>query len=168
MDEKLANSSRIKGIYKRTLKKQKEKKEKKPEMDSNLKITQNESFIIIINTNKANYSLYKYQIFDTGSNTYIINYYEELTNVREVSELSVFNKRRNIYRIKAYKNVKVNLIILDGLFIITLLNIVYVPGYIINIIAIKRFSRGGIYWSSFISNIFIYGGEVFVNLEIIG
>ena len=87
--------------------------------------------------------------------------------MREILESSVLNKKRNIYRIKAYKDVKINLIILDGLSIITLFNIVYVPGYLINIIAIERLSRGGIYWLNSTPNIFIYGGEVFVNLEII-
>ena len=114
-------------------------------MDSNLKTAQNGSFITIININKANYSLYRCWIFDTGSNTYIINYYEGLTNVRKIPESSVFNKRRDIYRIKIYKDVKVNLIILDGPFIITLLNVAYVSDYLINIVAIRRFSRGGIY-----------------------
>ena len=114
-------------------------------MDSNLKITQNRSFITIINTNKINYNLYKYWILDTGSNTHINNYYEKLTNVRETPESSVFNKKRNTYRIKAYKDVKVNLTISDGLSTITLLNIAYVSSYLINIIAIKRLSRGGIY-----------------------
>ena len=137
------------------------------EMDSNLKITQNKSFTIIINTNKINYSLYRYQILDTGSDTYIINYYEKLTNVRKVLELFVFNKKRNIYRIKVYKDVKVNLTILDDLFIITLFNIAYVPGYLINIIIIRRLSRGSIYQSNFIPNILIYAGEVFANLKIV-
>ena len=88
--------------------------------------------------------------------------------MREASESSVLNKGRDIYRIKAYKNVRVNLTILDGLSIITLFNVVYVRGYLINIIVMGRFSRGGVYWSSFIPNIFIYGGEVFVNLEVVG
>ena len=136
-------------------------------MDSNLKTTQNRSFTTIININKANYSLYKYQILDTGSDTHIINYYEGLTNVREVLELSVLNKGRDIYRIKVYKNVKVNLTILNSLFIITLLNVAYVPDYLTNIIIIGRFSRKGIYQLNSIPNIFTYGGEVFVNLEII-
>ena len=114
-------------------------------MDSNLKTAQNRSFIIIININKANYSLYRYQILDTGSNTHIINYYEKLTNVRKAPESFVFNRRRNIYRIKVYKDVKVNLITLDGPFIITLFNNVYVSDYLINIIVIKRLSRGSIY-----------------------
>ena len=114
-------------------------------MDSNLKITQNGSFTTIININKTNYSLYRYWIFDTGSDTYIINYYEGLTNVREVLELSVLNKERDTYRIKAYRNVKINLTILDSPSIITLLNVAYVPGYFINIIVIGRFSRGGVY-----------------------
>ena len=65
--------------------------------------------------------------------------------MREVSELSVLNKKRNIYRIKVYEDAKVNLTILDGLSTITLLNIAYVPGYLINIIVIKRLSRGGIH-----------------------
>ena len=114
-------------------------------MDSNLKITQNGSFITIININKINYSLYRCWILDTGFDTYIINYYEGLTNVREILELFVFNKERNIYRIEAYKDVKINLIILDGLFTITLFNITYVSDYLINIVAIKRLSRGNIY-----------------------
>ena len=105
-------------------------------MDSNLKIAQNRSFIIIVNINKTNYSLYKYQILDTGSNTYIINYYERFTNVRKVPESSVFNKKRDTYRIKAYRDVKINLTILDSPFTITLLNIAYVPNYLTNIIAI--------------------------------
>ena len=65
--------------------------------------------------------------------------------MREVLKLFVLNKKRNIYRIKAYKDVKVNLIILDDLSIITLFNIVYVPNYLINIITIGRLSRGNIY-----------------------
>ena len=73
--------------------------------------------------------------------------------MREILKSSVFNEKRDIYRIKAYKDVKVNLTILDGFFIITLLNIAYVPNYLINIIIMRRFSRGGIYWLSSISNI---------------
>ena len=65
--------------------------------------------------------------------------------MREILELSVFNKKRDIYRIKAYKDVKVNLIILDGLFIITLLNIAYVSNYLTNIVVIGRLSRKSIY-----------------------
>ena len=65
--------------------------------------------------------------------------------MREVSESSVFNKKRDIYRIKVYKDVKVNLTILNDLSIITLFNIAYVPGYFINIVVIRRLSRGGIY-----------------------
>ena len=99
------------------------------------------------------------------SNTHIINYYEKLTNVREVSKSSVFNKKRDIYRIKTYKDVKVNLIILDDFSIITLLNVAYVPGYLINIVVIKRLSRGGIHWLNSIPYIFTYKEEVFANLE---
>ena len=87
--------------------------------------------------------------------------------MREILKLSVFNKERDIYRIKAYKDVKINLTTLDGPFIITLFNVAYVPDYLTNIVVIRRFSRGDIYWSSSISNIFIYGGEVFANLEIV-
>ena len=65
--------------------------------------------------------------------------------MRKVLELSVLNRKRDTYRIKAYRDVKVNLITLDDLSIITLFNIVYVPGYLTNIIAIGRFSREGIY-----------------------
>ena len=85
----------------------------------------------------------------------------------EVLESSVLNKKRDIYRIKAYKDVKVNLTILDGLFIITLFNIAYVPSYLTNIIAMERFSRGGIYWLNFTPNILIYGEEVFANLKVV-
>ena len=87
--------------------------------------------------------------------------------MREVLELSVFNKGRNIYRIKVYRDVKVNLIILNGPSIITLFNVAYVPSYLTNIVVIRRLSRGGIYWLNSTSNILIYGGEVFVNLEVI-
>ena len=87
--------------------------------------------------------------------------------MRETLEIAIFNKRRDIYRIKAYKNLKVNLTTLDGLSIITLFNVAYVPGYLINIVVIKRLSRGNIYWSNFILNILIYEGEIFVNLKII-
>ena len=65
--------------------------------------------------------------------------------MRKILKSSVFNKRRDIYRIKAYKDVKVNLTTLDGLSIITLLNIAYVPGYLTNIVVIRRLSRGGVY-----------------------
>ena len=88
--------------------------------------------------------------------------------MRKILKLSVLNKERDIYRIKAYKDVKVNLIILNGPFIITLFNIVYVPGYLTNIVVMERLSRGGIYWLSFIFNIFIYKEEVFANLEVVG
>ena len=87
--------------------------------------------------------------------------------MREALELSVLNKKRDIYRIKVYKNVKVNLTTLDGPFIITLLNIAYVPGYLTNIIIIKRFSRESIYWLNSTPNILTYEGEVFANLKII-
>ena len=87
--------------------------------------------------------------------------------MQEILKSSVLNKKRDTYRIKIYKDVKVNLITLDNPFIITLLNIAYVPGYFINIVIIGRFSRGGIYWLSFIFNIFTYEGEIFANLEII-
>ena len=87
--------------------------------------------------------------------------------MREVLELSVLNKKRDIYRIKVYKDVKVNLIILDGLFIITLFNVAYVSNYLTNIVVIERFSREGIYWLSSTLNILIYGGEIFVNLEVV-
>ena len=136
-------------------------------MDSNLKTTQNRSFTTITNINKTNYSLYRYWILDTGSNTHIINHYEKLTNVREILESSVLNKKRDIYQIKAYKNVKVNLTTPDGPSIITLFNIAYVPNYLTNIIAIRRLSRGDIYWSNSTPNIFTYEKKVFVNLKII-
>ena len=87
--------------------------------------------------------------------------------MREVLELSVLNKERDIYRIKAYKNVKINLITLNDPSTITLFNIAYVPDYLTNIIVIERLSRGDVYWSSSISNILIYGEEVFANLEVI-
>ena len=133
-------------------------------MDSNLKITQNRSFTTIINTNKANYNIYKYQILDTGSNTHIINHYEGLTNVRKTLESSVFNKRRDIYRIKAYKDAKINLIILDGLSTITLLNVAYVSSYLINIIIIKRLSRGGIYQLNSTFNIYLFIYSYFTSI----
>ena len=65
--------------------------------------------------------------------------------MREIPELSVFNKKRNTYRIKVYKDVKVNLTTLDGLSTITLFNIVYVSNYFTNIVVIGRLSRRGIY-----------------------
>ena len=65
--------------------------------------------------------------------------------MREAPESSVLNKKRDIYRIKAYKDVRVNLTTLDDPFIITLLNIAYVPNYLINIVAIRRLSREDIY-----------------------
>ena len=87
--------------------------------------------------------------------------------MRKIPESSVLNKKRDIYRIKVYKDVKVNLTILNNFFIITLLNIVYVSNYLTNIIVIRRLNRGGIYWLNSISNIFIYGEEIFANLKII-
>ena len=65
--------------------------------------------------------------------------------MREVLESSVLNKKRDIYRIKVYKDVKINLTILDDPSTITLFNIVYVPDYLTNIITIRRLSRGSIY-----------------------
>ena len=65
--------------------------------------------------------------------------------MREVSKSSVLNKKRDTYRIKVYKDVKINLTILDGPFIITLFNIAYVPGYLTNIVVIRRLSRRGIH-----------------------
>ena len=87
--------------------------------------------------------------------------------MRKALELSVLNKKRNTYRIKAYKDAKVNLIILDDPFTITLFNIAYVPGYLTNIIAIKRLSRGDIYWLNFTPNILTYKEEIFANLKVI-
>ena len=88
--------------------------------------------------------------------------------MRKALESSVLNRERDIYRIKAYEDVKINLIILNGFFIITLFNVAYVSDYLTNIVVIGRFSRGGVYWSSSTPDIFIYGGEVFVNLEVVG
>ena len=65
--------------------------------------------------------------------------------MREALESFVLNKKRDIYRIKVYKDVKINLIILNDPSIITLLNIAYVPNYLTNIITIGRFSRKNIY-----------------------
>ena len=65
--------------------------------------------------------------------------------MREAPESVIFNKKRDIYRIKAYEDVKVNFIISDRLLTIILLNIVYIFGYLINIVAIRRLSRGEIY-----------------------
>ena len=65
--------------------------------------------------------------------------------MREILKSSVFNKKRNIYRIKAYKDVRVNLTILDDFSTIKLFNIVYVPGYLTNIVIIGRLNRGNIY-----------------------
>ena len=87
--------------------------------------------------------------------------------MREALKSSVLNKKRNTYRIKTYKDVKVNLITLDDPSIITLLNIAYVPNYLINIVTIKRFSRKNIYWLNITPNILIYGKEVFANLEVV-
>ena len=88
--------------------------------------------------------------------------------MREILILSVFNRKRDIYRIKAYEDVKINLTILDGPFTITLFNIVYVFNYLINIVIMGRFSREGVYWLSSTPNIFTYEGEIFVNLEVVG
>ena len=85
--------------------------------------------------------------------------------MRKAPESSVLNKKRDTYRIKAYKDVKVNLTTPDGPSTITLLNIAYVPSYLTSIVTTKRFSRGGIYWLSSIPNILTYGEEVFANLE---
>ena len=114
-------------------------------MDSNLKIKQNKSFAIIININKANYNFYRYYILDTGFNTYVINHYEGSSNVREALELAILNKRRDIYRIKAYGDIKVNFTTPDKPLTIILFNIVYVFGYLINMVAIRRLSRDGVY-----------------------
>ena len=168
MDEKLASSSRIKGACERALKKWKEEKEKKPEMDSNLKTAQNGSFATVANTNEANHSLYRCWILDTGSDTHVINHYEGLTNVREAPESSVLNGGRDTYRIEAYGDAKVNLTTPDGPSTITLLNVAYVPGYLTNIVAMGRLSRGGVHWSSSTPDILTYGGEVFANLEAVG
>ena len=65
--------------------------------------------------------------------------------MRKASELFVLNRKRDTFRIKAYKDAKVNLIILNDPSIITLLNIVYVPSYLTNIIVIERLSRENIY-----------------------
>ena len=65
--------------------------------------------------------------------------------MRETLKSSVLNKKRNTYRIKAYKDVKVNLITLNGPSIITLFNVAYVLSYLTNIVIIGRLSRKDIY-----------------------
>ena len=137
-------------------------------MDSNLKTAQNKSFITIININKANYSLYRCWILDTGSDTHVINHYEGLSNVREVPESAVLNGERDTYRIKAYGDVKVNLTTPDKPLIIILLNIAYITGYLTNIVTIRRLSRKGVYQNSSIPNILIYRSEIFTNLKAVG
>ena len=36
-------------------------------------------------------------MFDSGSNTHVINYYERFTNVRVASEIAILNGEKDIY-----------------------------------------------------------------------
>ena len=110
--------------------------------------------------------LYRYQIFDSGANIYIINYSEDFTITRKIMLIETLFKNKNVYLIKVYGSVQVMLQILKRIKKITLRNVTLVIGYLTNIVVMRRLSKGGVYQSSERPDMFTKNSLIYTNLFI--
>ena len=138
----------LKDLYDKAIKRWKENKQKektKSEADLNQQTPQNGSFTTVANTMKTESSLYRCWMLDSGSDTHVINHYGGLTNVRIAPETAILNSGKDTYQIEAYGDAEVLIDTPQGKTRITLLNVAYIPGYLTNIVAMIRLSRGGVH-----------------------